>query len=176
MDRLRWTQNQTEYFLIRMKMNINADPINCSIALALNQVGEKWSLLIVREAIMGTTRFDEFQQHLGIARNILNDRLTTLIEIGVLNRTQSNENARIYNYCLTVKGQELLSVLAALMHWGDRWIHAAIGPPIVLLDKKTRKPIREMLLTAQDGRLLKSKDIDITAGPGATPRMRTRLL
>jgi DNA-binding HxlR family transcriptional regulator len=157
-------------------MSINTESINCSIALALNQVGEKWSLLIVREAIMGTSRFDDFQQRLGIARNILNDRLTTLIELEVLSRTQSGDNARIFNYCLTVKGQELLSVLAALMHWGDRWIHASIGPPIVLRDKKNQKPIREMLLTAEDGRRLQRKDIDITAGPGATPRMRERLL
>ena len=88
-----------------------AESINCSIASSLNQVGEKWSLLIVREAIMGTSRFDEFQQRLGVARNILNDRLSTLIELDVMTRTQSAENARIFNYNLTTKGLDLLSVL-----------------------------------------------------------------
>lgn len=151
------------------------DGINCSIARALGEVGERWSLLIIREAVMGSTRFDQFHERLGIARNILTDRLATLVSHGVLDRTASPANARIHHYTLTRKGHELLPVLAALMHWGDRWIHAEIGAPIVLVNRKTRKPIAQMALRGENGQPLDSSDIDITAGPGATPRMRQRL-
>jgi DNA-binding HxlR family transcriptional regulator len=149
--------------------------INCSIARALGEVGERWSLLIIREAIMGSTRFDEFHERLGVARNILNDRLSTLASHGVFTRTPSAENARIFHYRLTPKGLELLPVLAALMHWGDRWIHTDIGPPIVLVDKTTRKPIRKVEISNHKGEPLTRDAIEITAGPGATEVMRKRL-
>lgn len=149
--------------------------VKCSIAGALGEVGERWSLLIIREAILGSARFDEFHERLGVARNILTDRLSTLVRLGVMTRTPSPGNARIHNYRLTDKGLELLPVLAALMHWGDRWIHADIGPPIVLIDRKTGKPIREVVVLGQNGKPLASIDVGITAGPGATVKMRKRL-
>jgi DNA-binding HxlR family transcriptional regulator len=154
---------------------IASELVNCSIARALGEVGERWSLLIIREAIMGSTRFDEFHERLGVARNILNDRLSSLLRNGVMTRKPSPDNARIHHYLLTEKGLELLPVLAALMHWGDRWIHADIGPPVVLIDRKTRKPIRKVEIFEQTGRPLKRDDIEITAGPGATAIMRKRL-
>jgi DNA-binding HxlR family transcriptional regulator len=149
--------------------------INCSIARALGEVGERWSLLIVREAIMGSSRFDAFQARLGIARNILTDRLAGLVRDGVMTKTPSPENARIPIYRLTQKGQELLPALAALMQWGDRWIHAEIGPPIVLADKRTGRPVRAIALEAQVGVALDRAEIAILPGPGATPTMRKRL-
>jgi DNA-binding HxlR family transcriptional regulator len=149
--------------------------VNCSIARALAEVGERWSLLIVREAIMGSTRFDEFTERLGVARNILNDRLATLVQNGVMTRTPSADNARIHHYRLTQKGLELLPVLAALMHWGDHWIHAGIGPPVVLIDVAARKPIQKVLVLGHNGKPLGRADIEITAGPGATAVMRKRL-
>lgn len=151
------------------------DDINCSIARALGEIGERWSLLIIREAVMGSTRFDEFHERLGIARNILTDRLATLVSHGVLDRTATPHNARIHHYTLTLKGRDLLPVLAALMHWGDRWIHAGIGAPIVLVERKTKRPIAPMILRGDKGQPLESADIDITAGPGATALMRRRL-
>jgi DNA-binding HxlR family transcriptional regulator len=152
-----------------------AGTIKCSIARALGEVGERWSLLIIREAMMGSSRFDEFHERLGVARNILTDRLSTLVRLGVMTRTPSPDNARIQHYRLTGKGMELLPVLAALMHWGDRWIHADIGPPVVLIDRKTRKPIRPVVLAGHDGKPLGRSDIEIIAGPGATAVMRRRL-
>jgi DNA-binding HxlR family transcriptional regulator len=149
--------------------------VNCSIQRALGEVGERWSLLIIREAMMGSTRFDEFHERLGIARNILTDRLTTLVTYDVLSRTQSPANARVHLYRLTPKGLALLPVLAAMMQWGDRWIHADIGAPIVLVDTTSGKPIREIVIAAKDGRPLSPDKIEITAGPGATPIMRKRL-
>ena len=153
-----------------------SDAVRCSIARALGDVGERWSLLIVREAMMGSTRFDEFHVRLGVARNILTERLSTLVTTGVMTRTPSPSNARIQHYRLTEKGLELLPVLAALMQWGDRWIHADIGAPIVLLDRKTRQPIKDVVVTGRSGKTLQRSDIEITAGPGATALMRKRFV
>jgi DNA-binding HxlR family transcriptional regulator len=149
--------------------------VNCSIAAALGEIGEKWSLLILREAIMGSTRFDEFQANLGIARNILTDRLLSLAAHGVLTRDPVPGHARIHHYHLTQKGRDLLPVLAALMQWGDRWLHRDIGAPVVLVDRATQHPIRMLGLAASDGRALAARDVAITAGPGATELMRKRL-
>lgn len=149
--------------------------VRCSIAGALGEVGERWSLLIIREAMMGSSRFDEFHERLGVARNILAGRLETLVRHGVMARTPSQENARVHHYVLADKGRELLPVLVALMHWGDRWIHAGIGPPIVLIDRKTRKPVAKVQVLSQDGVPLKGNDVEILPGPGATSHMRKRL-
>jgi DNA-binding HxlR family transcriptional regulator len=151
------------------------DTVRCSIAQALGEIGERWTLLIVREAVMGSTRFDEFHERLGVARNILADRLETLVAQGVMERQPSPDNARIHHYRLTDKGRDLLPVLAALMHWGDRWLHAQTGPPIVLVDRKTRHPIKTIAIATQGGKSLGAADVAITAGPGATPMMRARL-
>jgi DNA-binding HxlR family transcriptional regulator len=152
-----------------------SETINCSIQRALGEIGERWSLLIIREAMMGSSRFDEFHERLGIARNILTERLATLVGSGVLSRTPLPDNARVHLYRLTPKGLELLPVLAALMHWGDRWIHADIGAPILLVEIKSGKAIRDVILVAQDGKPLSPDDIEIKVGPGATPAMRHRL-
>jgi DNA-binding HxlR family transcriptional regulator len=153
----------------------NSGEIKCSIARALGEAGERWSLLIIREAIMGSSRFDEFHERLGVARNILNTRLATLVEHGVMTRTPSPDNARVYHYRLTAKGLELFPVIVALMQWGDRWIHAEAGPPIVLIEVNSGKPVRRLEVTGYSQKPLTRHDIKITAGPGATPRMRQRL-
>eukprot|EP01034_Spumella_vulgaris_P037096 gene37096-45765_t len=101
------------------------DGMNCSIARALDQVGEWWSLLIVRECVLGTTRFDEFQERLGIARNILTSRLTRLTELGILEKAPLEGQEKRQGYRLTPKGEALFPVLVALLQWGDTW---APGP------------------------------------------------
>jgi DNA-binding HxlR family transcriptional regulator len=148
--------------------------INCSVAKSLDQIGERWSLLIVREALMGSRRFDEFQSRLGIARNILTARLATLVETGVLAR-RATDNARIFDYVLTDKGRALLPVVAAIMHWGDAWIQGATGAPVVLVDRGSGKPVAHMNIRNAAGQVLSQADIQITAGPGATRVMHKRL-
>jgi HxlR-like helix-turn-helix len=110
-----------------------------------------------------------------VARNILTSRLAMLVEHGVMLRKQSADNARIHHYTLTPKGEALLPVLVTLMQWGDQWLHAEVGAPIVLVDTKSKKPIRKLNVAAHDGRPLACADVDITAGPGATAIMRRRL-
>src|ERR1700755_812108 len=93
---------------------------NCSIALALELVGERWTLLIIRDAFLGLRRFDEFQEKLGIARNVLTDRLNRLVDEGILERVRYSERPERFEYRLTAKGRELLVALTALREWGER--------------------------------------------------------
>ncbi len=149
--------------------------IRCSIAASLELIGERWSLLIIREAVMGSTRFDEFHERIGVARNILASRLVMFVQNGILSRTRSPENARIYRYVLTPKGRDLLPVLAAIMQWGDRWIHAKEGAPIVLTELQSGAKILPLCLETSAGTKVTLDNLTISAGPGATRAMRKRL-
>jgi len=107
----------------------------CSVARTLEVVGEWWSLLVLRDAFKGVRRFDDFQRSLGIARNILADRLAGLVEHGVLERRLYQERPERYEYRLTAKGLDLYPVIVALLRWGDRWAADEMGPPLVLTHK-----------------------------------------
>jgi DNA-binding HxlR family transcriptional regulator len=102
---------------------------DCSIARALEIVGDRWTLLIVRDAFRGLTRFDEFQESLGIARNILTERLNLLADEGILERVRYSERPERYDYRLTPKGRDLRLALAGLRQWGD--IHVGEGPTVL---------------------------------------------
>ena len=101
----------------------------CSIARTLEIVGERWTLLIVRDALLGLRRFDEFRESLGLARNVLSDRLARLVEAGILDRVRYQEHPERYEYRLTAKGRDLSGALIGLMHWGDKHLAGAAGPP-----------------------------------------------
>lgn len=103
--------------------------MQCSIARALEVVGERWALLIIRNAFHGARRFDDFQADLGIARNVLTDRLNGLVEHGVFERRRYEERPPRYEYRLTEKGRDLLPVILTLVRWGDRW-ECADDPPV----------------------------------------------
>lgn len=148
--------------------------MNCSIAQALEQVGERWSLLIVRECVLGTTRFDEFQRRLGIARNILTARLNRLVELEVLERTALDGDAR-QGYQLTRKGEELMPVLMALLQWGDRWAPPPHGPSVRYVDTVTGKPVPRLGVRAGNGRVIRPSEVRLEPGPGATPELKARI-
>ncbi len=141
--------------------------MNCSLAQALELVGEWWTLLIIREAMWGTHRFDDFQHRLGIARNVLATRLAKLETAGIISRYSTEENARIFDYRLTAQGWELFTPIAALMQWGDRWIHAKRGAPIEFFDKASGRPIQTLAVRNTDGAILSPEQIEIRAGRGA---------
>src|SRR5437660_5826652 len=101
-------------------LNRDYEGQNCSIARALEVVGERWTLLIIRDVLLGLHRFDEFQESLGIARNVLADRLARLVDEGVLERRRYSERPERYEYRLTAKGKELLVALTALREWGEK--------------------------------------------------------
>ncbi len=132
-------------------------------------------MLIIREAFFGIRRFEEFQSHLGIARNILTSRLKRLCENGILERVPIKEGAKRHEYVLTTKGKELMPLLITLTQWGDKWIYGKGKEPIVFLDRKKGKPIRPIQVIAADGRPLRPREMMPTAGPGANKEARERL-
>jgi DNA-binding HxlR family transcriptional regulator len=134
-------------------------PIDCGIAAALEVVGERWSLLIVRAAFNKLQHFEEFQAALGIARNILADRLSRLVEDGILKRVPDPVDRRRVVYTLTDKGKSLSPVLIGLMQWGERW-EAPTGGSKVLVDKQSRLPMAPMTVRSEDGRILAAEDLE----------------
>jgi DNA-binding HxlR family transcriptional regulator len=142
--------------------------MNCSIARALDQVGEWWSLLIIRECTFGTTRFDEFQERLGIARNILTSRLKRLNELGILEKSAVGEHERRQGYRLTPKGEALFPVLIALQQWGDKWTPGENGPSIRLVEANSGKALAPVGPLSADGRVLGLREVRMEPGPGAT--------
>ena len=131
----------------------------CSIAAALDTVGERWSFLILRGAFNGLKHFEEFQSTLGIARNILSNRLGRLVEHGILEREPDPSDRRKVAYGLTEKGRDLLPVLLSLRQWGEKWISQQPSNP-VLVDRMTRQPIADMAPRSADGRVLKLGEME----------------
>lgn len=140
--------------------------MNCSLAQTLEVVGERWTLLILRDAFYGLSRFEEFRQSLGIARNILSDRLRHLVAAGILEKVPLHEGAGRYSYLLSERGRDLQPVLLALVQWGDRWRPHPKGTRVEFIDRESRMPVQRLSLRAADGRILAPEDIRVRAGPG----------
>lgn len=138
--------------------------MNCSLAQTLDVVGERWTLLILRDAFFGARRFDEFQRSLGIARNILSDRLKSLVAEGILERVPPD--AVRGEYALTAKGIELQPVLIAMTHWGDKHKANPRGARITFVERETGAAIAPMSVRSGDGRELGAGDITSVIGPG----------
>jgi DNA-binding HxlR family transcriptional regulator len=139
----------------------------CSIAGALAVVGERWSLLIVRDVFLGLRRFDELQSHLGIARNVLQTRLTRLVDEGVLERRLYQERPPRHEYRLTEKGIDLWPTIVSLMQWGDAHAAPASGPAVVLSHRGCGGAVDEHRTCAACGARLTPRDVLAAAGPGA---------
>jgi DNA-binding HxlR family transcriptional regulator len=153
----------------------NIDKLNCSIASALDIIGEGWTILILREAFFGSRRFEDFQRHLGIARNILTVRLNKLCNHGVLVRTPIKEGARRNEYKLTPMGRDLYAVLIGITQWGDRWLLKSTGAPVLFVERATGEEVAELEIFSKDGRKLKQRELAVKPGPGATADTRARL-
>ncbi len=104
---------------------------NCSLARALSVVGDRWALIILREALLGVCRFDDFQAKLGVARRVLTERLADMVEAGILDRVPYQERPVRYEYRLTLRGHELQPVILALIRWGDLHLAGPEGPPAI---------------------------------------------
>ena len=131
----------------------------CSIAAALEAVGERWSFLILRASFNGLHHFEEFQSTLGIARNILSNRLGRLVENGILERMPDPSDRRKVSYQLTDKGLDLLPVLISLRQWGEKWVSGKPSNP-VLVDRYTRQPIEPMSVRSAEGRALSLDELE----------------
>ena len=151
------------------------DPLRRSVGHVLDIIGEGWSILIIREAFLGTRRFEDFQKRLGIARNILTARLKKLCASQILDRVPIKEGAKRHEYILTRKGKDLMPLLVALTQWGDRWVFGSGNEPVVFLDREHRQPIPLVQVYSARGEVLRPRDIMVTAGPGAMPEARERI-
>lgn len=141
--------------------------MNCPIAQTLEQVGEWWTFVILRNAFCGMSRFQDFQRHLGISTSILARRLEKLVENGILLRQPSTADARIVHYRLTEKGRALAPILAAMTLWGEQWAPHPNGARLTMVEKATGLPVAGVGIRAADGRELQPEEIETVAGPGA---------
>lgn len=139
---------------------------NCSIARALEVIGDRWTPLILRDAVRGTRRFEDFQASLGIARNVLSSRLGRLCDEGILERHRYQDRPPRDEYLLTAKGHDLEPVLLGLMRWGDRYA-APHGPPVVLTHAACGHELDARLVCAHCGQALAPGSAVTEAGPGA---------
>jgi len=129
-----------------------AAALRCPLPHAIELIGEKWAFLILRGALNGLEHFEEFQAGLGIARNILSDRLSKMVAGGILERETDPGDRRKVIYSLTRKGEGLLPVVLALRQWGEEWGHGSMD--VVLADNRDRRPVRRIAVLAEDGREL----------------------
>jgi len=129
----------------------------CPLPPAVELIGEKWAFLILRGALNGLRHFEEFQAGLGIARNILSDRLSRLVAGGILERASDSSDRRKVIYSLTEKGEGLLPVVLALRQWGEEWGYGNMR--VVLADKRDCKPVRKICVLAHDGRPLELSEL-----------------
>jgi DNA-binding HxlR family transcriptional regulator len=145
----------------------------CPIARGLDKVGEWWSILILRDAFYGLTRFDEFQKSLNIAPNMLTRRLTTLVESGLMEKRLYNERPPRYEYILTERGRDFRQVMLALVNWGNRHF-APEGKAIQLVDIETGREVELGLMDKVTGKPLSPDLHRVIAGPAADERTKER--
>ena len=148
--------------------------MQCPIARGLERVGEWWSILILRDAFAGLTRFDEFQKNLGIAPNMLTRRLNALVDAGLLERRQYSEHPPRDEYRLTERGRDFRPVLLAMLAWGNRHFTPE-GASIQIVDARTGKVAEPILVDRASGRQIADPDFKLAAGPAASEAVRRRL-
>jgi len=145
--------------------------MHCPIARSLERVGEWWSMLIVRDALRGARRFDQFQKNLAIAPNMLTRRLNSLVESGMLERRRYNERPPRYEYVPTERAHDFRPVLWMLLSWGNRHF-APEGRSVVIVDAQTGVQAEPIVVDRATGRLLRSPDFALAAGPAADAHVR----
>ncbi len=140
---------------------------DCSIKRTLDVVGEKWTLLVLREAFYGARRFEEFFANVGCARSLLSERLTTLVEHGVLHREPYREPGQRerHQYLLTEKGRDLFAALVALRQWGDRWQAGPQGGPVVVRHRECGEPVCVQLRCANGHRVFEVEETETGPRP-----------
>jgi len=149
--------------------------MNCGIAQALEALGDWWTLLIVRDAFFGARRFGDFQKSLGIAKNILSDRLQRLVEHEIFHQVDVGESGPRFEYRLTEKGEALLPLLTALRDWSDEWVFGRGHEPVIVKDRRTNRRLPKLRVTDVEGRAVTRRDLRSEPGPGASSETVRRL-
>jgi len=149
--------------------------MNCPIARSLEEIGEWWSILVLRDAFHGMTRFDEFETSLGIAPNMLTKRLATLVENGLMEKRPYSTKPLRHEYILTPKGTDFYSVLLTLVSWGNRHVFDKGDQPILLSDRDSGEVFEPQLYNPKTLKPVTNRSVKLVAGPGATDNTRERL-
>jgi DNA-binding HxlR family transcriptional regulator len=147
--------------------------MECPVARSLAQIGERWRMLVLRDALHGLRRFDEFEASLGIAPNILADRLGGLVADGMLEKRRYSERPPRFEYWPTDKARDLVPVLLTLVRWGTRWLSPE-GPTVELVDRSTGRPVDPVLVDAHTGERLTASTVRLRPGPAAGPEIFAR--
>ena len=140
---------------------------NCSMAAALELIGERWTLLVIRDVLAGNRRFEQMQQSLGVARNVLSGRLQRLVDEDILERRPYSKRPQRHEYFLTEKGLDLWPVLVALIGWGDRHLAGPDGPPILIIHKGCGGRVDDRRICERCGKPLEVREARAVPGPGA---------
>ncbi len=138
----------------------------CSLARTLSVVGDRWTLLVLRESLMGTRRFDEFERRLGVTRHVLAERLKKLVEAGVLDKVAYQQRPLREEYRLTAKGRDLYPAVLALVNWGDRHMSGAEGAPIRHVHRHCGRPMHGVLVCSECGEPLVANEVALEEAPG----------
>lgn len=142
------------------------DSPHCAVSRTLEVVGDGWAMLIIREAFLGTRRFADFEANLSISKNVLTKRLQHLVSEGILEKVDAGAYGARYEYQLTRKGKDLITVVTALRQWGDRWIFGEGNEPLVVYDAATNQPIERVMIRRADGTPVPARDLELRPGPG----------
>ncbi|WP_318376628.1 helix-turn-helix domain-containing protein [Enterobacter sp.] len=144
-----------------MKSSTALSSAPCPVARTVDLIGDRWSLLIVRDAFDGMRRFSDFRRSLGVAKNILTDRLYRLVEAGILTREEAPDGSAYQHYVLTPQGQSLFPVVVALRQWGEQHLFAPGEPHSTLIDRRTGKPLPPMTVQGKDGAAVLPEDTEV---------------
>lgn len=144
----------------------NVGDMPCSVARTLSIVGDRWTLLLLRTAFLGTRRFDDFQSMLGMTRHVLAERLKRLVACDILQKVAYHDRQERFEYRLTEKGRELYPVIMSLTSWGDKWMDEGRGPPLLYQHKACGKQMTPVMVCPDCGEPVTARDIVPIAGPG----------
>jgi DNA-binding HxlR family transcriptional regulator len=142
----------------------------CSLARSLAVLGDRWTLMILRDAFLRVRRFDDFQKSLGLARRVLSERLDLLVEEGILARVPYQESPTRHEYRLTPKGLDLYPTIISLVHWGDRHYAGKAGAPMLHRHKSCGHDFRSVLTCSECGEPVAARDVEVHPGPGMKKR------
>src|SRR6266853_840004 len=148
-----------------MVKRTSLEKAECPIARSLDVIGDWWSLLIIRDALMGIRRFSEFQKHIGLAKNILTVRLRGLVDHGILKTAPASDGSAYQEYVLTPKGRGVFPILVALRQWSEEFDARPEEIGTIMVDRDKGKPVRKLALYSQDGRLLTAADTVLKPRP-----------
>lgn len=150
-----------------MKWN-DINSMQCSVARSLSVLGDRWTLLIVRNAFMGMRRFEQFQSNLGMTRHVLSDRLSRLVDANIFAKHPYQDNPPRHEYRLTPKGKGLYPVLLALTAWGDEWLDEGQGPPLLYKHQLCGSTFTPTMACSCCAKPVRPQDVQPVAGPGLT--------